>query len=103
MSRLQRVPGMSLTSLMERQLSGAEEPRICVDVPRQKTAMRSLALFGTAIRRTGGSENPPHVFQMSAVGLKADGRRSLFDIFYFPRTAGFYAVDIRDTDYVCSN
>lgn len=73
--------------------------RPAVFVERLPTAHETIATFWAACRAVSGTD--AYVVMVQAVGLRCDGRRSTFDMFYFPGSGEMLAVDTRDAGFVC--
>jgi hypothetical protein len=69
--------------------------RVLYVVDREPTAEASFHKFYRAV-----AQMPDAVIRMGGVGMKIDGRRSLFDLWNLPGNLNQYAVDARDDGFV---
>jgi hypothetical protein len=69
--------------------------RVLYVVDREPTARASFHKFYRAV-----VQMPDAVIRMGGVGMKIDGRRSLFDLWNLPGNLNQYAVDVRDDGFV---
>jgi len=102
--RLVRMPGMDLKTFLNDHVFPEMEATTPViinstavapiyDIERESTAFASLEKLtrSRAQLKTG-------VMRMGGVGLKVDGRSSLYEIWWL--ASGFYAVDMKDDNFV---
>ena len=104
MSVIQRDPTLNKQLLMQQQIADlpANTALVVMQVERANTAADSTNKFFGAIKRIqqDNTSTKPHVVLMLGVGLRVSGRRSLFDLLFFPRTSLMAAIDARDPRYV---
>lgn len=68
---------------------------VILDVERKSTARESSLTFQKAVL-----QQPDAIIRMGGVGMKIDGRSSLFDLWKLPGAMEQYAVDVKDDAFV---
>ena len=100
-----RVPSLKYPSCLDdpvRRATSAsgQASATFLTIDRLDTAAASLEAFSQACIHSKDDPNVTGVF-IAGVGLKAGGRRSVFDLYSFPSIGVMYAVDARDNNFVC--
>lgn len=96
MSHFVRVPAESMVG----RISGSDKPKIMIE--RLPTAAASVDVFFATITQVWDTATASGVW-MNRVGLVCDGRSSCFDLYWFATDREHvYAVDVNDSNYVCS-
>lgn len=104
MKFFQRLSNLDQSSLIDKYLfpDRNAEMRI-MSVDRKTTASESINSFFEAVGVFKDSTSPPSALTISSVGMKIDGRSSVFDLWWFPCDRdNFFAVDTKDENFVAS-
>ncbi len=84
-------------TLFQRELPEGRQASVVLDVERKPTATESLQVFFQTISGMEGGQAPkPHAVTIAGVGLRIEGRSSVFDMWYFTGTESLYAIDSAD-------
>jgi hypothetical protein len=88
----------------------SDRPLVFAKVDRSPTASKSVSDFMNAVSLVRSSPRPdgpggpdgPDALLSTAVGLRLDGRSSVFDLYWFAANDEMFAVDVRDKAFVCT-
>ena len=104
MKFLQRLSNLNQQSLIQKFLAPDKNDELKImTVDRKPTASDSISSFFEAVGFFKDNINAPSALTISSVGMKVDGRSSVFDLWWFPTDKNnFFAVDAKDENFVAS-
>lgn len=103
MKFFQKLSNLNQTSLFEKFLDKTSNENKIMSVERKATASECLKNFFDVVNLYQNVKNQPDAIMITAVGLKVDGRSSIFDLWWFNKDKNnFFAVDVKDTTFVAS-
>ncbi len=101
MLKFKHNPELKKLNFLPKETSDSKEKLVIVDIERASTAQQTVMSFFKVVK--SADENPDNikVLKCTGVGLKCDGRSSVYELWYFAKSKTFYAVDLKDENYIC--
>jgi hypothetical protein len=101
MLRFKHNPELKELNFLKPETSDIKEKLVIIDIERASTATQTVASFFKVVGTANKNPDDMKVLKCTGVGLRCDGRSSLYELWYFTKSKNLYAVDLKDESYIC--